>query len=186
MSCHHGDSLSEQEELFSCLTRAVHQGEGDSLCVSSGAQKPTDDGWSTPSGSLPMQLELPSSEQSSWKPFTHASTAQRSWAFRSHVQEPPYEPVRLKPVIPEVIHLMKYGSTPQWLLLPRSDSEILTLFNDDTSSIRDDYTAWVTANSNYHTRPSHIQSNAAPVFPAAFEKACLSSPSEYNFDISQA
>ena len=39
----------------------------------------------------------------------------------------------------------EHGSTPQRVPLPRSDVEILTTFYDDTSSIRDDYTARVTA-----------------------------------------
>ena len=110
------------------------------------------------------------------EPYTNASTAQGSWSFHPHVQEPPDEPVTLKPVIPEVIHPIQYGSTPQRLLLSRSDIEILALFNDDTSSIRDDYTAWVTADPTA-IRARHMtnKGNAAPVFREAFEKACLSS-----------
>ena len=161
-----------QEESFACLTQAV----------SSGAQKPTDDGWSTPSGSPPTPPGLPSSPQSSWQPYTNASTAQGSWAFRLHVPQPPNEPVTLKPLIPEVIHPIQCGSTPQRLLLPRSDIEILTLFDDDTSSIRDDHTAWVTAGpTTIRARHMTNKGNAAPVFWAAFEKACLSFLPEYRF-----
>ena len=50
--------------------------------------------------------------------------------------------VTLKPAIPEIIDHIQYGSTPQRLLLLRSDIEILTLFNDDLSFIRDDCTVW--------------------------------------------
>ena len=44
--------------LFARLTWTVHQEKGDSLCVHSGAQKLTEDGWSTASGSLPTPLRL--------------------------------------------------------------------------------------------------------------------------------
>ena len=110
-----------------------------------GAQKPADDGGSTPYCSPPTPSGPQSTPQSSWQPNTNTSTAQRSWAFRLHVPGPPDEPITLKLAIPEVIHPIQYGSSPQRLLFPRSHIEILTLFNDDMSSIRDDYTAWVTA-----------------------------------------
>ena len=108
---------------------------GDSLCVPYVAQKLADDGGSTPYCSPPTPSGPQSSPQSSWQPNTNTSTAQRSWAFRLHVPGPPDEPTTLKLAIPEVIHPNQYGSTPQRLLVPRSDTEILTLFNDDMSSI---------------------------------------------------
>ena len=64
--------------------------------------------------------------------------------FGPHVPGPPNEPVTLKPAILEVIHPIQYGSAPQRPLLPRSDIGILILFIDDISSIRDDFTVWVT------------------------------------------
>ena len=142
-------------------------------CVPYGAQKPADDKWPTPFGSPPTSPALPSTPQSSWQPYTNASTAQMSWAFRLHVQEPPNEPGTLKPAIPEVVHPIQYGSTPQRLLLPRSDIEILTLFNDDILSKRDEYTVWVTADPTA-VRARHMtnRGNAAPVFREAFEKTC--------------
>ena len=146
------------------------QGEGDSLCcVPYGAQKPTDDGWSTPFGSLATPPGLPSTPQSSWQPYTNASTAQRSWAFRLRVQEPPVEPVSLKRASPEVIHPIQYGSTPQRLLLPRSDIGILTLFNDDILSKRDDYTVLVTADLTA-VRARHIEGRLCEFssIPSAF------------------
>ena len=120
-----------------------------------GAQKPTDDGWSTPSGSPPTPPGLPSTPQSSRQPYTNASPAQGSWAFRPHVQEPPNEPVTLKPAIPEVIHPIQYCSTPQRLLLLRADIEILMLFNDDISSKRDTQHSVGDGRPNYKTCPPH-------------------------------
>ena len=53
------------------------------------------------------------------------------------------------------------------------------LLNDDTSSIRNDYTAWVTAHpTTVRARHMTDKGDAAPVFRAAFEKTCLSSPPE--------
>ena len=73
--------------------------------------------------------------------------------------------------IPEVINTTQYGSTPQRLLVPRSDIEILTLFNDDISSIRDDYTVWLMADpTTFRARHMTNKGNAAPVFRKAFEK----------------
>ena len=90
--------------------------------------------------------------------------------------------------IPEVINTTQYGSTPQRLLLPRSDIEILTLFNDDISSIRDDYTVWLMADpTTFRARHMTNKGNAAPVFRKAFEKkkTGLSSPPEFLFDTSR-
>ena len=184
---HHDHTPSEQQELFAYLTRADPQGEADSLCcVTYGAQKPTDDGWSAPFVLPPTPPGLPFTPQTSRQPQTNASTAQMSWAFRLHVQEPPNEPVTLKPAIPEVIHPIQPGSTPQRPLLPRSDIEILTLFDDDISSIRDDHTLWVTADpTTVRARHMTDKGNAKPVFREARFRKCLSSPSEYKFDSSK-
>ena len=81
-------TLSQEKELFACLTRADPQGEGDSLCVPYCTQKPTDDAWSTLGGSPPTPPGLPSSPRSSWQPCTNSDIVQRSWAFRPFVQEP--------------------------------------------------------------------------------------------------
>ena len=86
--------------------------------------------------------------------------------------QPPHEPV--------TIHPAQYGSSPQRLLLHRSDIETLTLFDDDTSSVRDDYTRLVTADpTTFRARHMTGKGNAAPVFRVAFKRTCLSSPSEY-------
>ena len=98
------------------------------------------------------------------------------------MKEPPYEPVTLKPAIPEVIHPIQYGSTPQRLLLPRSDIEILMLFNDDISSNRDDNTVWVTADpTTLRARQMTNIGEAAPVFREAIEISCPSFPPEFWF-----
>ena len=64
--------------------------------------------------------------------------------------------------------------------------EIFTLFNEDKSSIRDDYIAWLTADpTTIRARTMTDKGNAAPVFHKAFKRTCLSSPSEYKFDTSK-
>ena len=122
----------------------------------------------------------PSTPQSSWQPYTNSNIARRplGWVFCPHAQEPHHEPV-----IPEVIRPTQYGSAPQRLLVPRSDSEILTLFDDDTSSERDDYTTWVTADpTTFRARHMTDKGDAAPVFREPYTRTCGSSPSEYKFD----
>ena len=92
-------------------------------------------------------------------------------------------PVKLKSVIPDVTHPTQCGTTPQRLPLPPSDIEILTHFDDDISSIRDDYSPWVTADPTaVRTRHMTNKGNAEPVFREAFQRTCLSCPSEYKFD----
>ena len=103
-----------------------------------------------------------------------------------HVQKSLHEPATPEPVIPEVIRPAQCGATPQRLLLPRSDIEILTIFDDVTSSIRDHYTAWVTADPTT-IRASHMtdKGKAKPVFREARIRKCLSSASEYKFNTSK-
>ena len=138
MKFHHDHTLSEDEEILACSTGSDPQGEGDRLCVPFGTQKLTDDGRSTPYGSPPPPPGLSifsaivlAAHKFKYRaealglPSPCARTASRSDAETSH------------PITPSVV--------PQRLLLHRSDIEILTLFDDDTSSIRDDYTTWVTA-----------------------------------------
>ena len=132
MKFHHDQNLTA-----ACVTQSGSQGESVCFCAPFGAKKLTDDGWSTPCGAPPPLPRLPSSPRSSWQPYTNLNVAQRPWVFHFHVQEPPYEPVTLNPVIPEIIRPIQYGSTPRRLLLTRSDIEILTLFDDDTSYIRE-------------------------------------------------
>ena len=82
--------------------------------------------------------------------------------------------------------LHSYGAAPQRLPLPRSDIEILTTFNDDTSSIRDDYTAWATADpTTVRARHMTDRGQAKPVSREARIRKCLSSPSEYKFAASK-
>ena len=95
-----------------------------------------------------------------------------------HMQESPHEPMTPGPVIPEVMRPTQYGAAPH------SDIEILTTFDDDTSSTRDDYTAWVTADpTTIRARHMTDKGDAKPVFREARIRKCPS-PSEYKFDTS--
>ena len=106
--------------------------------------------------------------------------------FRSHVQVSLHEPVTSDPVFPDVICPSQQCCTTQRLPLPRSDIEILTTFNEDTSSIRDDYAAWVTADpTTFRARHMTDKGAAKPVFREARVRKCFSSPSEYKFDASK-
>ena len=98
---------------------------------------------------------------------------------------PPDEPLTLKPYVPEIIHNIQYRPPPQRLHLHRSDNEILTNFDEDVSSIRDGFTAWVGSNAA-ETRSRHFAnsspSGTAPVFRKASEKKSMSQLLEYQFD----
>ena len=52
---------------------------------------------------------LPSTPQSSWRPYSGTHFTQNSWAFRTHVPGPPDEPITLKPVVLEIIHPSNMG-----------------------------------------------------------------------------
>ena len=74
-------------------------------------------------------------------------------------------PATLKPAVPEIIHPIQHATAPQRLLLPHSDTEILTHLNDDISSIRDGYTGWVMSDATT-TRERHMacKGSAVPAF----------------------
>ena len=64
--------------------------------------------------------------------------------------------------------------------------EILTLFDDDTSSIRNGHKVSVIADpTNVRVRHMASEGNAAPVFREAFERRILSPQPEYRFDTSR-
>ena len=121
-----------------------------------GPHEPGDNGWHTPYDS-PSAPGLPSTPQSSWQPYSNTNTAQGSWVFRWHVLKQPDEPAAVKPmvlgppdapapskpIVPEVNHPVQHRITPKPLLRPHSDTEILSYIDEDTSSTRDGYTAWV-------------------------------------------
>ena len=62
---------------------------------------------------------------------------------------------RFKPVVPEIVYPIQHGITPKRLLLPHSDTEILSHIDDDISSIRDGYTVWVMSDAGT-TRERHM------------------------------
>ena len=140
-------------------------------CVAYCTQKPTDDGWSTPYGSPPTPPGLPSSPRSSWRPCTNSNIVQRYLGI-------PLLSARTTQRISnaEAGHRRGHTSYSVWFLHHNGyfylvrDIEILTLFNDDISSIRDDCTAWVTADpSTFRVRHMTNKGIAAPLFWDAFE-----------------
>ena len=110
-------------------------------------------------------------------------TAERM--IRTHVLGPLDEPAALKPVVPEIVHPIQYGITPTRLLLPHSDTEILSYNDDDISSIRDGYTAWVMSDAST-TRERHMACTSSAVFAfrKANERRNRSPQSKYRFDTS--
>ena len=107
------------------------------------------------------------SPQSSWQTYTEPVAQHNPCVFRPHVPEPPDEPLTLKPYVPEIIH--------QRVRFHRSDSEILTHFDEGISSVRDGYTAWVLSHAET-TRDRLMVSKrgVAPAFGKASEKKSLS------------
>ena len=79
---------------------------------------------------------------------------------------------------PHIVHPIHDGITPKRLLLPHSDTEILSYTDDDISSIRDGYTAWVVCDATT-TRERHMASkgSAVPAFRKAYERR-MHSPSQ--------
>ena len=108
------------------------------------------------------------------------------WVFRPVAPGPPNESIVVKPIVPEFIPPIQYGIKPQRLCLRRSESEILTGFDDDVSSVRDDCTARVMSDK-VTFRESHMtyKQNVTPVFRKAFEKKPRSPELEYGFDTSR-
>ena len=98
---------------------------------------------------------------------------------------PSNEPATLKPAVPEIIHPIQHATAPQRLLLPHSDTEILTHLNDDISSIRDGYTGWVMSDATT-TRERHMacKGSAVPAFRKAYERRNPSPQQNYRFDTS--
>ena len=98
---------------------------------------------------------------------------------------PPDEPAALKLVVPEIVHPIQYRITPKRLLLPQSDTEILSYIDDDISSIRDGSTAWVLSDATT-TRERHMacKGSAVPTFRKGNERRNPSLQPKYRFDTS--
>ena len=88
-------------------------------------------------------------------------------------------------MVPEIVHPIQHVITPKRLLLPHSDTEILTHNDDDISSIRDGYTAWVMSAATT-TRERHMacKGGAEPTFRKANERRNPSPQPKYRFGTS--
>ena len=98
---------------------------------------------------------------------------------------PPGEPAALKPVVPEIVHPIQYGIAAKRSLLFHSDTEILSCIDDDISSTRDGFSAWVMSDATT-TRELHMacKSSAVPAFRKANERRNPSHQPIYRFDTS--
>ena len=196
------------KDMFACLTRTDSGDESDCLCEHYcapkpldfdydpyGAHEPTEDGWRTSCVSPPAPAGLPSTPQSSGQPYSTANTPQGSWVFRKHVfkqpdepaacktvvLETPAEPAAPKPSVPEIVLPVQCEITPKRLLLLLT--EILSCIDEDVSSIRDGYTAWVMSDPST-TLERHLASrrSAEPIFREAHERRNCSPEPKYRFD----
>ena len=99
--------------------------------------------------------------------------------------KPPDEPAAKKPVVLEIVHTIQYGITPKRLLWSTSDTEILSYIDDDISSIRAGYTAWVMSTATT-TGERHMacKGSAVLAFRKANERRSPSHQPKYRFDTS--
>ena len=170
--------------MFAFLTCTDSWDESDSPRELNGAPKPLNNDWSIPNDLPSTPPGLPSTPQSSWQPYSDTNATQNSWVFRIRVLRPLDEPAAVKPMVPEIVHSVQYGITPERLLLPHSDTEILSHIDDDISSIRDSNKASVMSAATI-TRKRHMACKGVAV--PAFRKANERNPShqpKYRFDTS--
>ena len=91
----------------------------------------------------------------------------------------------MKPAVPETVHPIQHGITPKRSLLPHSDTENLTYIDDDTSSIRDGYTARVmTGATTPRERHMACKGSAVLAFRKAYGTRNRSPQPKYRFDTS--
>ena len=91
-------------------------------------------------------------------------------------------PAPSTPSVRDSIHPVQFGIFPNRLLLPHLDDEILPGYEEDVSSIRDGYTAWVKVDPA-STLERHLVSlgSANPIFREAQDRRHSSPNSECRF-----
>ena len=160
-------------------------------------QMPKDDGWDASRGLSTTPPGLPSTPLSSWEPYLDTGTTTTPWVFQRYVLRKPTEAQESAPLIVEPLDMptsstsrgrnairpVQFGIFTKRLLLPHPDDEILSGYDEDVSSIRDGYTAWVKADlATILKRHLVCLDGANPVFRDAQDKK-LSSPSlNYRFN----
>ena len=99
------------------------------------------------------------------------------------VVEPLDAPAPVEPCVGDSIHPVQFGVFPNRILLPYPDNEILSGYEEDVSSIRDGYTAWVKVDPA-STLERHVVSlnSANPIFREAQHRRHSSPNPEYRFD----
>ena len=162
--------LSDQEIFDACCSRDDSRDGIEGPVTSYYSQECVDSKWPMSKDAALPPLGLSSTPQSSWQTYTEPVTPDNPWVFRPHVPGPPDEPLTLKPYVPRILHNIHCGTPPRRPQLHRSDSEILTHFDEDISSIRDGYTAWVVSDAAA-TRNCHIVNKSARGIAPAFRKA---------------
>ena len=177
--------LSDQEIFDACCSRDDTRDGIEGPVTSYYSQECVDSKWPMSKDAALPPLGLSSTPQSSWQTYTEPVTPDNPWVLRPHVPGPPDEPLTLKPYVPRIIHNIQYRPPPQRLQPYRSDHEILTNFDDDVSSTRNGFTAWVESDAAV-TRSRHLAnsspSGTALVFRKASEKKSMSQLLEYQFD----
>ena len=108
--------------------------------------------------------------------------AQASWVFRPCKMGPDWSCTDLTEELVSTPP-SQCGPTPRRLALRRTDIELLTYFDEDTSSFRDGYTSWTIAAPRL-TRVRHVAGNNAHVagYRKAAERRMPAPQSEYQYD----
>ena len=146
---------------------------------------PKDDGWSASRELPPVPPGLSSTRQSSWQPLPDTSAPMKPWVFNRHFLSKPTEsrkrrhqwslshwtrlhhrhPVFAMPFIQSSL------ASPNRLLLPHPDDEMLSGSEEDVSSIRDGYTVWVMVDlASILERHLVILNSAKPTFREAQDR----------------
>ena len=182
--------LSEKE-MFACLTRTDSGDESDSPCEPYCAPKPLDFDylslWCTETHRQRMAHIM-------WftvcTPVSLAALLEYKYGagllgFRGHIFKQPDEPAAAKPmflgppdvpapsepIVPEIVHPVQCGITPKRPLLRHSDTDILSYIDEEISSIRNGYTAWVMSDPST-TLERHLARKgcAKSIFHEAYER----------------
>ena len=92
-------------------------------------------------------------------------------------------PVPLKTRVRNFIHPVQFGSFPKRLSLPYPDAEILSGYEEDVSSIRDGFSAWVKSDPETILHRHIVDAKGAnPAFREAPGRKHSRSKQEYRFD----
>ena len=110
---------------------------------------PKDNGWNASRELPPVPPGLSSTPQSSWQPYPVTCATTKPWVFKRPFLSKPSEPQESTPMVVESLDTPAsstsrvFGIFLNRLLLPHPDDEMLSVYEEDVSSIRDGNTVWV-------------------------------------------